>query len=1806
MKRQRGYALGLCIVAGLLIAGGSPGAHGSAVLPPGAVLTAAAALSQGQLSCADVNFQTDFAFTIEPDSGNAPLEVTFTPTLLPPGTVSVLWYPEGPPVEGAADPPTVNQILAQNPSVTYTYEAPGTYNIAVAIQLVSGGPFCPGTTINNPPAIVGGITVDEEADQPPTADLSFTDLTRDGHALLPLMDWVPLFQFTMGFSEDEFAPRIMRELLYSIIGAPTDPGVPYADARGPDVSDLLEFGLFLEGFSDSDDDGVLDNVNDRLLFTWDNTGFPYGELTAGTRTPLSYRMTFADGAGNPLTPEPVIAGPNTDTSIEGRSYIVAVRTSATWRTHLTMRPRVDFAVMVDDEGNIPRDDEGAPIDSYSPSFFEGENLLEEASYSSSFTVWDGTGTTGGAFQPGFFDAWNRPHFLYSPPAAHFRPRWNKLDELVDFVPGEFLQIRRLVPYGAWTPVLALNIHSTKAVHFDDFQFASIRDPNPKDGAMLREVNVILTDVGADPAGPPGNGGFDPRTGLSRFAPGDAVHGAPVVDGFAVAEDISFNGIWVWHDTNGNGVFDPPVQLASGGINFGGDLPLFGENFFRSPVVPHEWEYIPFPPGGGDPWWKIRLRFFEGARRAGFPSREDLTGYLDPVPNSFGVPESSAYYPDFFVVIRTDSGFQEVSLAPPTGTGVQAGAEFRAFIEPRRFNPVSGNFDGGIHVSSQIPPTGLLEGPNEVFGAWQNDPLWGFDEPWWPQRTMNQKSAKPLRTNVEVHDLVLTYSSDSPHRFTGDIFLGGGSRNQIGCLGFSNPVFEEPVTGPISLTGFDRWMDPFGLEAEKFRNLHSVGVTAWRLFGAASLPIVDLFGNSYGSVNFSFDDTVKGLGQYAFETVPFRFEGQLASDRSSVYPRPPVQPELAEFDTWPAELSPGEFPRLSDWQPEDRRARLLTQRIDPESGHTAMLGINVVGADDVVTNQRTPITIAEITLAIWGPEFHPSHLKPLDPDGRSLDSGILLWEDVDGNGVFFGQPFDDYLNEELIAPVAFDSVVALRNLRWSPQPELVDLNGDGMPDDLNGDGVVDDRDRAWIARLVPETLWEVPRRDISPVLTLPIVQCGAIRTGTVTTVAAEVAEGATAALEAHLEELTGAGGAKQLPFQQQLDPDANNPGHDLFITVRTSDKIPSHSQFRAMIPSRLPERANVTEQRAGIQFFPQVQTTESAFVKSNPDEGVTDFYGHDMMPVNTAVRLHRLGAANGKIVPGGPGVALLGIELSTNRPEDTLDEGANGFGAPELFTVPGRNWEADSLIGDYLIDHEFEPYEIIGNTADQLELLSGTPRDGHWRVVRNPTFLEEVIVEFYDEPPFTNFNPRQDLLPLNIDQRISGVALYRDNEFHPLNRRGFFEPERDLPVRLDDPPFFTGLAAQDNQVKFVFSSPGTDDIATPQGNLPRAQQPRLRQWVPNTFSGGPDFFVVVRASKDMSLDDNFRIGIVSWGPNTPTEPDPDTWSHVAPNVPPAQREEFANFREFPWASRGLGFITVFKDDPPPYYFMEGVRAGVRPDNSGFNFVRTHSAKKQRSYPLAAVRRQVGPRTLVIDRTSLAVPPERAELPSQILEGQEFPFVIRGQGFGSDPTVLLSGYEVRVVSSNDEAISVALRNVPGPAPQEPLVLRVRNDATGEVDTRDDLFVLTQGTPAPGPSVAGVSPGRGAQSAFPVVITGANFAPRGLVEVRLGQTLAPVNEVSADGTRIEVGYPAGGLTQAGRLDVTVRNLNSGKQDTLVGGFEFIAGTNKFVGASCGAGGGTGGAGWGDALAALGVLATLLAAHARRTRMKQAKHRA
>ena len=1629
---------------------------------------------------------------------------------------------------------------------------------------------------------------------------------RDQQAILPLHDWMPLFSFEMisadppdksagGAMQKATLPDLTNDRVISrsnplVFTISPDTG----DNEGPALheSDILEFAIFREkpvpaGGTHNELEGdepivlrflsdgtIVDNATGVPFDPREGPVFPTGSPNAGVeflgrnRLGMQYAVWSQRSGSDPLTGI-IDVYPELRSALyadgTGDSYLLAFRSSATWRNRQELSYYVDDFLMVDGFGVAPRDDNGDLIDNYDPAL---DALPYDAptTYLSQFLVEDATSGLFDDFR-GWSDgnAWHWPNRLYTPVQEYVRPRWDvpggAFGNAIDFVTGEWLHLRKLHSLDGWIQMIAIDVHASNPPNTSD------RRPGVNHGGWsdneelvaFREINVIVSDVRADPFDPQGLNRLNPVEEFSSMTYDSYRVGGRVVTNRAVGEDFAFNGVWVFADSNNNGVFDPPVPTPDGrGVTFI-DYPMLptgyilegeevvtdngGEKIIAHRIVRDEayeksnqaayapqWEYIPFPPGGGAPWWKLRLELGGGSREG--PN----LGFVKPVPDVPRATRRREIQHDYFVVVRPDSGYFDLSAMPGDGVGMALGRDYRVFVEPRRFNPLvidqavggAGSWDGGIFFDAMQMPLGFREDSPSggfAFNIWQNDLLWLEFEPWWPERTADRTTAKPTRVGFDVHDLTMTYQSNSYYATLTDIDYTGGRL-------FITDDFDIGF-----MTGFQRWLDPFGLRDQLFYWGSNVDVYPW---------VVVTGGPA--------DEAIRTFFQHSFESTPFfqpDYDVMPVGPRSLVYPSPPPQPERPTYDTWPATIGPDEYPKLADWPLENRRARILKQRIDSNSRPTAMLGINMAGSNDPVVNRFNRLKLEQITIAFWGPNFTPSDLKALDLDGLDSESGVLLFEDADNDGVFGGE-------------YGADRPVPLRNLLWRAEPEYVDLTGDGNPDDITGDGIVDERDRAWVLRLRPREPWSVPDTDsggplLPALVTGPMVKSGesadvmgamidedgsqvfsvpfdTMGGGSGPAPAVEAVEGqphwAKQPVRAYKDEIVAR--AEEAAAQAKALPQAGSAGDDLFVVVQTSERISRLSPFKVFIPATLPSRPPA-DRHAGIQFSPGNVVVPDALRKLHPEEDpIEGWYFHEMMETNIACRVDNLTGSGQTILQDGTPVSVLGISAATNRPDLTKATGTEGFGGAQSFVAPNADWANGEFVNHYLVDSTYKSFRITGNSADRLTLMSGEPEDGAWRIVSNPTFLEQVIVELYDEG---GFNFHNDLLPLSIDQSVSGVAIYRDNKAHPANVSGQFDPDIDIPLTLDFPPYLVGAVGEPStQVMFVFSTPGTDNVPRP-----IAEQANNRQWIRDTLGSNPDhpdygadFFIVLRASGRITLGDRFRAAIVGWGPDTPTAPDP----HNFPPPPATNRGEYNMFNEFPWGSRALGFITVFNE---PDFPNSGMPTTGIPDNSGFNFIRFSANKAVRTATITASERVIGPTDVVIDRVSTD------RLP-QTIPDNGLSFVIHGRGFGTSPTVTLAGISLIVESAQDREITVT---IPGGSviDADPIVLFVRNPATGKQTSRSDLFTLISVPPdARAPRITSVDPPSGMSEDFPVAVFGENFDEP---VVFFGQMFMPV--ASWTPTRINVSFPKNGLPQTGPLDVTVRNETTQLSATLLEAFEY-----------------------------------------------------
>ena len=1640
---------------------------------------------------------------------------------------------------------------------------------------------------------------------------------RNQEALLPLHDWMPIFSFEMisaeppqnkslGAPGDAGTKANLPDLTNDRVLSATNPLTftisPDTDTNdGPNLvqSDILEFALFKEKpIPAGGEHNVLEDDEQLVLrFLADGTvvdttaGVPFdpregpifpsaspgaGVRFAGSdRLGLKYQIWSERGsmAGGLIDTYPQLHSQRYDDGT-GDSWILAVRTSATWVNGQELSYYVDNYLMVDGFGAAPINDNGEYIDSYEPAL-DSFPYDPDTTYLSQFMVEDATSGLHDDFRgSGDGNAWYWPHRMYTPIQEYVRPRWDvpggAFENAFDFVTGEWLDLRKLRPLEGWVQMLAIDVHASNPPRTTDSRhlFPHGWWSDSEEFVAFKEINLIVSDENGDPYEDQGVNRLNPTQEFDDFTYYGLIEGGDLITNLAVGDDFAFNGLWVFADTNNNGLFDPPIPEPDGqGVSFV-DYPMLSAPFILVEdaeatgggeeksdgkigcsyklataglekvsddiaAYPPEWEYIPFPPGGGAPWWKVRLVFGGG-------SREGIDkGFVEAVPD---FPDSHVIRYDYFVVAKPDSGYFDLSGMPPDGVGMTLGMDYRVFIEPRRWNPAlidqaygnpDGSWDGGMYFDAMSLPWGIRDdSPRTQYAEaiWQNDPLLLEFEPWWNERTTDRTTAKPVRVGFDVHDLTMTYESNSKYATFTDMHY----------VIYPGAEFSENFEFSFGYTTWPLWLDPFGLNDARFY---------WGSQVAAYPDGVVTEGPA--------DEDLLPFYQHSFESVPFyqpNYDSFQFGPRSLVYPNPPAQPERPDYTTWPATVAPDEYPNLMDWPLENRRARILKQHIDSNSKPTAMLGINIAGSDDPVVNRFNRLKLEQMTIAFWGPDFTPSDLLPLDLDGTDSESGVLLYEDGDSDSVFGGE-------------FGGDTAVPLRNLLWRPSPEPVDLDGDGNADDIDGDGDVDDKDRAWVLRLRPQVAWTVPETDEGgPRFTTPThdTMLKSDEADGKTPIAATKDPSASRTIAVPLpgldanadaapgaDELEGEAYWKKRPVRVYKDelkaqaeaaaaqtkalPQAGSSGDDLFIVVQTSDTISRLEPFKVFIPATLPSRSE-DQRAAGIQFSPSNIVSPQAYSKIHPEEDpIEGWYYHEMMETSISCQIEDFTGSGQSIFLDGTPTPVLGIDAATNRPDLTKATGSGGLGGPQSFVVPGETWTGGAFVNHYLVDSKYKSFKITGNTENRLTLMAGEPADGEWRIVSNPTFLEQVVVELYDEGGDGEFTILNDLLPLSKDQTVSGVAIYRDNDMHPGNTNGQFDPGVDIPLTLDYPPYQIGAIGEPStQVLFVFSTPGTD-------NFPRsmAEQANNRQWVqdsigtsPEDPDAGADFFIVVRATERMDLDDDFRVAIVGWGPNTPTEPDPDTF----PPPPAADRGEFDIFSEFPWGSRAVGFVTVFNE--PDFPNSDMPTSGI-PDNSGFNFIRFHANTAVRTATITASERVVGPTDVVISTVSTD------RLP-QVVPDNGLSFVIYGRGFGTAPTVTLANIALVVDDAQDTEIAVT---IPGGSEieQDPIVLTVVNPATGKQTSRADLFTLVTVEPeANAPKISSLSPDSGSSEDFPVAIFGENFDDP---VVYFGNTFMPV--ASWTSTRIDVSFPGSGLPLTGTLDVTVRNQTTDLSTTKLDGF-------------------------------------------------------
>ncbi len=1006
-------------------------------------------------------------------------------------------------------------------------------------------------------------------------------------------------------------------------------------------------------------------------------------------------------------------------------------------------------------------------------------------------------------------AYSAPFFImtysYEVPFDNLRPRFDSGDtppRQSVLLPNSLAEI---LPMEVNTAVLAIEAHGGRNA-----------DEDPNLLAFFQQITVTFSDLGGvtGQGARPGSGGFDPREGLAplSFFDGSAL-GAPLVHSgldlnTPLDGDVSFNGITLWRD-GGSGLWDPPTFGAEGGVTFGEDLPYNG--------VVTNWSYDPDPvevdpldlslrlgDKTGVPEWEVTLFPLE-RRPADPPSILDdaLEPEIDAEPAPWGTPLM-----DFYIAIRPDSGFthEENSVTRPgDGTGIEFGADFRAFIKP-----------GNILLSTQRTFSDYTVGAPVVFA-----PQVGFDV---PDILGSSLSYKPVLTGLNKLEIGINTSEDT----NSDNVFSPSIEDEDGDQEFDSLRRGTVFAGPsriVNCFAFGNFVNPLGFFD---RNPAALWIAQSDTRPATMIMDVHDLVINFGPEQNPFFIPLPGRATGSCLTPDQDF-GRLLGDQPSgagVLSRSDFLPGIALPDLEPLQRRRRVVQKvMADLLDEDETN--LTVRLF-QDGAIPMLGINLVNTLDPITSFFNNLKIAQITVALLGDGFRPSDLLPITGNGLSsanlsTRSGLSLWLDVkedEGFDIGFFNRFHD-------------TEIELDSLEF-PLPggrQWIDVTGDGVADDVNKDGVIDDNDKGYFARM----------------------------------------------------RLTD-------PFALYDDDYEENDfrGDDLYLVIRSSETLAYDDRIQMVLPA------------GGIQFDPVGASPATA----------TEPESVELLTTEPIPR------------PGFKGSPLLesNQELVAVVPVFVDDETPSTMGIP--------NEDPDDF-------NEISAAEVVFS----LDMAVGkTGREVYW---------EYAVLEIYpqiipdpsdpgdpddpDDPVATiqPFDPMRDLAPFTVDSATSGVGIYRDE-----NDDGIFQEDEDTALIFDGPPDLVGVSGEPGiQLRMVFSSPGTDfwaardDTVAPVFML-QDDQPNLRQRIDDRFDGdGPgeqaDFFIVLRLAETARPGVLFRCGIVGWGPQNSSLPDPDTFIH--PPQPTQPSDEYDIFDDHPYGSRALGFIEILPE--PDFTDLSFIRSGT---------------------------------------------------------------------------------------------------------------------------------------------------------------------------------------------------------------------------------------------------------------------------------------
>jgi len=1049
---------------------------------------------------------------------------------------------------------------------------------------------------------------------------------------------------------------------------------------------------------------------------------------------------------------------------------------------------------------------------------------------------------------------------YHVPAERRRVRFDNVGYSIEGVHGEPV-IPRILPLEE--PVDVIQIEASGG-----------DSENP---VFIDRVTVTLTDIGGgDMFGRApnrffaGDGNFNPWTGFK-----------------SMEAEYGWQGVEFYKDADNNGEFDPDSDILL--VCLSNEVTLINPMDPLNPVTILEslygpYTYMRYPTGGwlprDDPEWTIVLNLGSGFNRwLVRPPREDdrepeqMTSDPDNRADfALDYADAADEEPDFFVVVNCDSGYMDSSGSTGDGTGIEYGADFRAYIKE---NVLIDPYDPLNQLAQNVAGQGYWY-PGGILLSVQDTTIGGLGP--WRTLTMPEGAGGPHSAVLRTYDYIHVYNTATPWETAP--FL---QRADVSLAGPRTPFFPRP-------------------------------------------PIFPRPDGTLGQVS--------DLGWY----VP---TGQIFWPNALQYAQGPDDPPLTLYEE-------------RNFFEDSSGHRVLSQRIDSTSLPTPFLAINVVNTTDPVVRAQNDLAIERIDMYLvsrdrHGPTgFEPSDLLPMTDDGLG-DSGISLWQDNKEGPTVAYFDLDDDTQVPLIVAVIGHS------------PETIEM--DDIPQDRTGDGNPDPDLWGYPVTIKPVTAWPVPTND--GFIPASMSEEGIESWGQELFIVLQTSD--TVSYGDRLEVVIPAGGIKFHPTGQssvsgtsRYDFEFVHSGElmgeeDVWILWGMPAPIEIGDYY--LVDDDYTRGFSISQARANVPTEINVLTTATIDTDDDNEADTQEIIaGSDPIPV--------LGLDIATLTEEGENVEVYLERLVVEFYNQGDDENDDGIPDDEDFNplvdlLPLRKTVRVQLF-NYVL-----PTGLTSATIESWLVTAGTTVDVGDPVVDvtviNPVTQQETTQTLNSTqagqivsigPPVGTLVDADDTL-FTVAAIGAGIALYRDNDDHPDNTNGEFDPPEivtnpttgdvslefvDEPVDLDDQPDLVGVSGEPPiQVRMVFSSPGVDDYAGsvdppwPE-ELPLASQPDLRQRVPRTFGrdqtgsfipddpdAGDDFFVVIQTSSNMAIGDDFSVGIASWGSDTPTGVDPDTFS--APPQPTQPSDEYEILRHANYGSRAVGFVEILPpSDPAPFKWL----------------------------------------------------------------------------------------------------------------------------------------------------------------------------------------------------------------------------------------------------------------------------------------------